>query len=122
MYCTAVLAKRSVSDLNLFSCFENFQTEMVAESSTSGCQAHLQLGCSWLLVLEGSSLPVDLCGCAGTRQPRRTVGSWAVPWEGAVVLRQEGWMEQVWTRGLGAELEGFPSRSGCCKEYHSPGD
>lgn len=50
------------------------------------------------------------------------MGSWAVPWEGAVVLRQEGWMEQVWTRGLGAKLEGFPSRSGCCKEYHSPGD
>ena len=26
------------------------------------------------------------------------MGSWAGPWEGAVVLRQEGWTEQVWTR------------------------
>ena len=44
VHCMAVLAKRSVSDLNLFSCFEDFQTEMVGESSTPGCQAHLQLG------------------------------------------------------------------------------
>ena len=26
------------------------------------------------------------------------MGSWAGPWEGTVVLRQEGWMEQAWTR------------------------
>lgn len=24
-------------------------------------------------------------------------------------------------RGLGVELEGSPSRSGCCNKYHSPG-
>lgn len=91
VYCTTVLAKCSISDLNLFSCFENFQNEMVGESSTPSCQAHLQLGGSWLLVLEGSSLPADHCGPEGTRQPRR-------PWEGAVVLRQEGWLEPLWTR------------------------
>lgn len=26
------------------------------------------------------------------------MSSWAGPWEGAVVLRQEGWLEPLWTR------------------------
>lgn len=70
---------------------------MVGERSTPSRQARLQLGASWLLVLEGSSWPAGHCGGGGTRLPRRPVSAQAGPWEGVVVLRQEGWLEPPWT-------------------------
>lgn len=72
-------------------------------------------------MLERSSLPqyLRVCGHKAAEDHGLLGGFLGRPSEGAVVLRQEGWMEQVWTRGLGPSWKAL-SRSGCCKEYHSP--